>query len=384
MTLPHVHAIAIGGIHQLPHFLPSLFELVNRGAATATVFALTGELKDEAELLARELGYPAPEVVVMRLPIWLAARLPAERRKIPALLLWHRVLRNCDLLWSAERTSTILKRLPGSCPMFIHTPHGAGDRAVGFEKRIALFDNVLVAGEKDKARLIASGRVRPNRCHVVGPVKLAVIKRISRSQASLFANDRPVVLYNPHFENSLNSFEAVADRLISAVQEDGRYNLIVAPHIRLAKSWSAKRRRKWQDRRVPDRIIVDLGSRRSINMTYTLGADLYFGDVSSQVYEFLVKPRPCLFVNARQVDWAADENYRMWRFGPVIGPDVDFIGAIDNAFATHANYVEVQKALVAETLETNPFDAEEVASADREDAVDKSARIVSQLLANAQ
>lgn len=29
-------------------------------------------------------------------------------------------------------------------------------------------------------------------------------------------------------------------------------------------------------------------------MTYTPAADIYLGDVSSQSYEFLLDPRPCL------------------------------------------------------------------------------------------
>src|SRR5690606_36439804 len=136
------------------------------------------------------------------------------------------------------------------------------------------------------------------RCHVVGPIKLAAMGRLNRDRQPLFRNDRPVVLYNPHFDRKLSSFASVAYRLIEIVRADDRWNLVVAPHVRLAEQWSAERRRAWEARAVPDKIIVDLVSQRSIDMSYTLGADIYVGDVSSQVYEFLVRPRPCLFINA--------------------------------------------------------------------------------------
>ena len=38
-------------------------------------------------------------------------------------------------------------------------------------------------------------------------------------------------------------------------------------------------------------------------MAYTQRADIYLGDVSSQVYEFLLNPRPCVFLNPRRFDW---------------------------------------------------------------------------------
>src|SRR3546814_17702316 len=64
---------------------------------------------------------------------------------------------------------------------------------------------------------------------------------------------------------------------------------------------------------------IDLGSERSIDMSYTGSADLYLGDVSSQVAEYLYRPRPCVFLNAQGVDWQEDPNYRFWSLGPGIG-----------------------------------------------------------------
>ena len=38
-------------------------------------------------------------------------------------------------------------------------------------------------------------------------------------------------------------------------------------------------------------------------MTYTKQADIYLGDVSSQVYEFMLKPRPCIFFNPENINY---------------------------------------------------------------------------------
>ncbi len=53
-------------------------------------------------------------------------------------------------------------------------------------------------------------------------------------------------------------------------------------------------------------------------MTYTALADIYLGDVTSQIYEFLRTPKPSLFLNASRADWRGDESFHHWRYGPVL------------------------------------------------------------------
>jgi hypothetical protein len=63
-------------------------------------------------------------------------------------------------------------------------------------------------------------------------------------------------------------------------------------------------------------ILIDTGSDRSFDMTYTRAADIYLGDVSSQVYEFTYyRRRPCVFLNPNGYDQA---QMNFWRFGPVL------------------------------------------------------------------
>lgn len=347
---PRLNALAIGGSHHHAHFLPVACELHRRGRLDVSIF-----VPDRAEApaiagLATALGLPQPPIIAMDLPVAVERVLPARLDKLARLVGWSRKLRDGDAILTAERTSTLLKRLPGACPRFIHIPHGAGDGAAGFEARFRLFDKVIVAGPKDRDRLVGEGLANGRTCTVAGPVKVAAMLRVQAGRPRLFDNDRPIIVYNPHFKVRLSSAAAFTRRLVAAIARDGRFNLVIAPHVRMARGWTAEQRRAWERLAVPGRIAVDLGSSRSIDMTYTLGADLYIGDVSSQVYEFLVQPRPCLFVDAHGVDWRNSADYAMWQLGEVVPPDCDILAAIDRAFARHAEFRPLQQARLRQAL----------------------------------
>lgn len=344
-----IHVLAIGGTHQFAHILPVACELERRHPGQVAFFVCSDAEAACAREQARGLGGAAPEVVVMRLPA-VAAALPAKLHKAACLWVWSRRLCDAAVILCAERTSTMLRRLRNDCPPMLHIPHGAGDRAVGFEKRFRLFDQVLVAGRKDRDRLVASGFVTAEDCTVTGPIKLATVLGDPRPRPPLFDNGRPTILYNPHFSKTHSSIDKFARRLVEAVVRDGRYNLVVAPHVRLARGWSAQRRQSLEALAIPGQVVVDLASVRCNDMTYTLGSDLYLGDVSSQVYEFLARPRPCLFVDVRGVDWQKSEDYAMWHFGEVITPEADPIAAIERAFANHSAYAAWQRERMAYSI----------------------------------
>jgi CDP-glycerol glycerophosphotransferase (TagB/SpsB family) len=81
-------------------------------------------------------------------------------------------------------------------------------------------------------------------------------------------------------------------------------------------------------------------------MTYTNRADIYIGDVSSQVYEFLLRPRPCLFLNSHGVTSENDPNYLHWQAGPVVNDMSQFGAALREAQDHHASiYRPLQKQI---------------------------------------
>ena len=82
-------------------------------------------------------------------------------------------------------------------------------------------------------------------------------------------------------------------------------------------------------------------------MTYTLAADIYLGDFSSQLYEFLVLPRACVFLDVRGEGGIDDSKLpEMWRCGETVTGLEDVIGALDRSMKRHPEYRPHQSALV--------------------------------------
>src|SRR3546814_13132755 len=99
---------------------------------------------------------------------------------------------------------------------------------------------------------------------------------------------------------------------------------------------------------------IDLGSEPPVDMSYTGSADLYLGDVSSQVAEYLYRPRPCVFLNAQGVDWQEDPNYRFWSLGPVIDDVQALAAGLETAFQTHADFEVGQRRYFDESFGVEP------------------------------
>jgi hypothetical protein len=133
-----------------------------------------------------------------------------------------------------------------------------------------------------------------------------------------------------------------------------RFNLVFAPHVMLfAKRWTISLSPLGISRVPPvpeevtnlDHIRIDLGSRRSVDMTYTNSADIYLGDASSQVYEFLRHPRPCIFANPAGHIWHDNPDFMHWTAGPVVSNLDDLSQALDQAVAGPSRHLTTQQRL---------------------------------------
>lgn len=284
--------------------------------------------------------------------------------KLLTLALAARRLARYDAIALPERTSILLKRLGLRGPRYVHLDHGAGDRAAGFDPRIRFFDFVLMAGEKHRARMLRDRLVRPGAHAVVGYPKFEAADAMRDPAWTPFADGKPVILYNPHF-SGLGSWPGHGLDIVRQFAAQDRYNLIVAPHIRLFAQANThpEARAALAELGQHPHIHVDLGSERSVDMSYTSLADVYVGDVSSQVYEFLRIPKPCLFLNPHKVDWQEDENYAHWHFGPVIDDTSDVPAAVDAAIASHGDYLPAQQAGLDATFGGGAGSASERAAA---------------------
>ena len=254
-----------------------------------------------------------------------------------------------DAVFAVENSAASLRRLGAKSTRLIYSPHGFGDRARGFIPRIATFDYVLLAGPKTAARMLADGLVRPDGYALTGIVKLDTATRIANTTPLPFDAPQPTILYNAHKEPRLTSWHCFIEPMLAGFDADRSMNLIVAPHIKLFRRRTRSLRKHWRARSTGN-VLIDPGSDRSVDMSYAAIAEIYVGDVSSQVYEFLVRPRPCVFLNAHGIDWRDDPSFLHWHLGDVVDHPAQLMDAIRAAPERHALYRDRQIELAAASL----------------------------------
>lgn len=348
--------------HQVAHSLPVALALARVRSDVEVVIASTHpRLTAEIRRICAAAGAAATTIIELKLRSGLAQGLDAALgalAPVRKLLVYGEQLdffRSLDLLVVAEKTSLVLKTRHGLALPIVHTRHGAGDRAVGFDPASALFDRVLVSGAKVRDRLVAEAKLDPARISVVGYPKFDVAGR--GPPPRLFGDDRQVVLYNPHASPRLSSWFRLGRRVLDVFARSRRFNLVFAPHVMLfersltlsvSPPGVALPGRLAPRHREVLNIRTDLGGPACLDMTYTEAADIYLGDVSSQVYEFLRRPRPTVFLDAHRTAWRDDPNYAHWRTGPVLSDPAALEEAIDEAVAHHADlYAPIQRDLFA-------------------------------------
>ncbi len=353
-------------IHQIAHSLPIALAMAELGH-DVSVGASSDAIVEEIARLAGPERLATLKIVQLDLK-QLSSRL-AERvlgELIPArkVVIYRDNLeffRSLDVLVVTERTSLLLKQRYGLHDLkMVLADHGAGDRAIGFGSSACAFDHILAAGPKIRDRLIAEAGVDPANITITGYAKFDTAG-MDRPMLPVQANGRPTVLYNPHLSPHLSSWYKMGRAVMEQFVASSRYNLIFAPHImlfhrrfvvtidRLRIDRPGKLDPRWM---AATNIHVDTGSAALTDMTYTRAADVYLGDVSSQVYEFLREPRPCVFLDAHDVDYRGDANYAHWQAGPVLCSVDDLDAQIDQAIAGHAaTYRAEQQRLFAYTFD---------------------------------
>ncbi len=364
-------------IHQVAHSLPIALALA-RGGRDLDIVVATTNRRLTAEVIRLGGGLIGHGVRLVELGLTRRASkllAAATETVLPAakLLVYGDNLdffRSLDVLVVAEKTSLILKTRHGLRDLkIVHTRHGAGDRAIGFDKASAGFDHVLVSGRKIRDRLVHETGVDPGKISVVGYPKFDLAPARGTTHP-LLDDGRPVVLYNPHVSPHLSSWYQVGRQVLDWFVEHDDHHLIFAPHVMLfERPFVATIDKPRLDRagriearylRAPN-IHIDLGSRLSTTMAYTQRADLYLGDVSSQVYEFMLKPRPCVFLNNHRFAWTGDPNFGHWRAGPVIEDVSGLAAAITRSRDEHETvWRPIQEALFSQS-----FDLTDEPSAER-------------------
>lgn len=325
----------------VPHLWPVAEALARNGVA---VDAWVSTTTHEALIGGWAAGLP---IRIRRVPGFRRtaadARNPALPAKIPTLLRLLPHLLRARAVVCAEQTSLWLPRLFPLPVPFIKTAHGAGSMMARDDRRRRAAALTLVPSEREREALAA----RNISAVVTGYVKAGFTQRTFATLP--FADDRPVVLYAPHWQRHRSSWWDCGAEVVRRVADDGRWNLIFAPHQRLVEG-APDVRVVMADMAGRANVHCDLDSFAMVDGSYTAVADIYLGDTSSQVVEFMARPRPCVFINSWSADWRGDPSYAIWEGGEVVTRTDEVPGALASAGAQHARYADLQARFAAASL----------------------------------
>ncbi|RVT43385.1 glycosyl transferase [Sphingobium algorifonticola] len=335
--------LAIAEAHQVPHWLPVALRLAADPAMAVSVLSPSCAILD---MVAAHDPAGRLRPVRLRRPSLRPDSLFDLPSRLATLLANYRIIAAAPTIVTTEVSSALLRSIPGFRARLIQIKHGAGDREGGYRGRHAAYDLTLVAGEKDKAELIARGLATAENCVVTGYAKAEMMAQPVR----LFDSDRPVVLYNPHFDRRLSSWMRHGPAVLRCLETLHDFSIVIAPHVKMARAARPIVT-------AAPHIRVDMGSARSIDMSYTAAADIYLGDVSSQVYEFLLRPRPCVFLNLDRIDHVGDKAFAHWQLGEVVTDIADLPAALRRAPVRHHDYRAAQQAAVAHSIDLSPVPA---------------------------
>jgi hypothetical protein len=343
LLIPHLYPIVEALAAQAPALLITLW------VATATHEALlrrwTAALRHGGVRIRRASGFradPDPRAVAEGRNPTLPNKLMMLARLVPHLLGERVVV-------CAEQTSLWIPTLAPFLPMrFVKTSHGVGSMSARDDRRRRAAWRTLVPSERERRTYLDRG-MAPGRIVATGYVKSGFRQHSHAAAAPLFAEPRPVVLYAPHWQRRRSSWWAWGEEIVRRLAADGRWNLIFAPHQRLAETAPEVRDLMAELAGHPN-VHCDLDSFAMVDGSYTDAADLYLGDTSSLVIEYLARPRPCVFLNPWGHAWECDPSYDQWRCGEVVRSLVDLAPALVRAPSHHVLFAALQRDLAQSAL----------------------------------
>lgn len=177
----------------------------------------------------------------------------------------------------------------------LHGPIGANSFIDKINRNDLNVDLVLSPGSStaDKFKYIGLNT------HVIGSVKLEYFKKKPNIvKGNIFNNSNLIVLFNPHFnsEGGASAWEFFGVLLFDFFVEHPDLNLIFAPHPNLSKTFNLSVLEKYEKM---DNIHIDIESVNLSNLYYESITDVYVGDISSQVFEYVaLKNRKLIFLSS--------------------------------------------------------------------------------------
>jgi glycosyltransferase involved in cell wall biosynthesis len=352
MTSKRIGFFHLDEIHHINHFISVAVAL----SKTNEVSILTYPGK-HTYLYQSLTKFQDHQVKVIQLPThWFRALTDKLKKKdLPRKGFWMKknkkfLLNHFDAVVFTDYFHHKLLKARGNraTPKFIKFPHGAPGRDYSYNRDQLDFDFQLLFGSFHYQQFKEKKLLGPHPV-VIGYPKMDAVK--NNAGQTFFANDKPVILYNPHFSPPFSSWHEMGLDVLEFFYNQKNYNLIFAPHINLFKDKGGV-----DPNTIPEKyfksenIYMDLGSSESVDMTYLKAASIFLGEVSSQVYEFILEPRPCIFINTQKVSYQNDTNFRFWKLGDVIQEVNALDNAIKVAYQNFEMYRPVQEKIAAENF----------------------------------
>jgi hypothetical protein len=286
-----------------------------------------------------------------------------KNRKLPRKGFWLKknmdfILNNFDAIVFTDFYHRYVKdaRKDLPFPKLIKIDHGVTGRAYAYDDALIDFDFQLLIGNYTLNQFKRLNLLSDNYA-VTGYPKIDAVK--SKNNISFFKNQKPTIIYNPHFSPPLSSWHHLGIDVLEFFYNQNEFNLIFAPHINLFQDKGGYDASSILEKyKAAEHMLIDTGSDESVNMTYILNSDIYLGDVSSQVYEFIITPRPCIFLNPTDIDYKNDYNFRFWQCGDVANSVDDLKMSLVNFKENFKTYKPIQ-----EQISTDNFYVEEGSSA---------------------
>lgn len=242
-------------------------------------------------------------------------------------------------------------RTENSSPKFIKLPHGPVGRAYDYKAELNDFDLHIIFGNYHYQQL-SNKDLLGKRTEIAGYFKNDALS--TQVTPELFPDHKSVVVYNPHFDKEFTSWHSMGVDILEYFKNQDAFNLIFAPHINLFNKTGVESDesilKPYQN--LPN-IHIDLGSVASVDMVYTKMADIYLGDVSSQAIEFVIQPRPCIFINSHQVDYKGNNDYHFWQNGQVVDSIECLNTALQIAEDTFKTFESVQRDSTEKDFKTD-------------------------------
>jgi hypothetical protein len=330
------------------HAAPTAFELSTNPSTDVRLFISSQICWDLLQELSRLYPNHHCQFIFVK-PSWPQQIMDAFRKKpfpkIASVQKNHlQEFLSCDALVTTDKNMHLInyhnkdKHILTFC---LH--HGPAHRDYVLSKEFAEFDCNLMGGNAACNYMMSSGLFKHEQLRVVGYPKFDVT--LKHAPRKIFDNDNLTIIYNPHDDPKISSWHTWGIDVLEFFYNHPQFNLIFAPHIQLFAKQKIELPQKYFHAK---NIHIDTGSRASCDMTYTRSAEIYLGDMSSQYFEFLVHPKPCVFLNPKGVQWENNFQYRAWHLGDVIEKEQfnNLENTLLTAQARHSLYIQKQKDVI--------------------------------------